>query len=65
MGGKNAYSVYYILTAVKWTALEVQRFSGAFTDPFLTGTKSTEILRRFRDHISKKLKHNTADCKEI
>lgn len=53
------------LTAVEWTALEVQRFSGAFTDSFLAGTKSTEILCRFRDHISKELKHYTASCKEI
>lgn len=52
------------LTAVEWTALEVQRFSSAFTNPFLTGTKSTEILCRFRDHIGKDLKYHTADCKE-
>lgn len=53
------------LTAVEWTALEVHWFSGAFTDPFLAGTKSTEILCCFRDHISKELKHYTASCNEI
>lgn len=49
-----------ILTAVKRTSLEVQRFPGAFAEPLLASAQSTEILRRLRDDVSEELEHDAA-----
>lgn len=49
-----------ILTAVKRTSLEVQRFPGAFTDSLLAGAQSAEILSSFRDDVGEELEHDTA-----